>query len=108
MKYYGKRYLYNFLKERGYNVPQFSEMEYKCYRGSEWLKSYPLTLGYDTVGLEVYVDGSQRNVIRVVRNELSEDDIPYQVELSKYVDGDLNYQQLNYRVTFINGLRYLQ
>ena len=39
MNYHGKNYLYDFLKEHGYDVPKRKEMQYSFFRGSELLKS---------------------------------------------------------------------
>jgi hypothetical protein len=40
MQYYGKKFLYNFLKSKGYKVPMMKHMEYEKYRGTEWLKTH--------------------------------------------------------------------
>ena len=37
-KYLGRRALYNFLIEKGYEVPKLKNMEYGKYHGDEWLK----------------------------------------------------------------------
>ena len=44
MKYLGKRYLHKFLKAQGFNPPALKEMEYKVYRGDEFLESSELRL----------------------------------------------------------------
>ena len=38
VNYQGKRKLYNFLKAQGFTVPKMKEMQYKFYRGKEWLR----------------------------------------------------------------------
>ena len=95
IKYYGKRYLYTFLKEHGYNVPHFRDMKYKHSRCNEYLESKPLTLDYGAAGIEVFVESRQRRAIRIWRYELSEDGRPYQVEWSNYYDGVL-FDQKSY------------
>ena len=84
-KYHGKNYLYSFLKERGYDVPKRKEMEYKFYRGSEWLEGDFLK-AYSPI----------RDVIFVtVKAECDEREI--EIEYSKYENGVITYQKLRRR-----------
>lgn len=103
MKYYGKRYLYNFLKEHGYSVPLLKDMEYKCYRGSEWLKSEPLASFSAKVGVEVCVDSMQRDVVCVTLCELDINGHPCEVEFTRYQNGTIRYQVKNGITTFMHG-----
>ena len=94
MKYHGKNYLYGFLKEHGYVVPKRKEMEYKFYRGNEWLCGYLL---------EAY--SPKRDVIYVtVKEEREEREI--QIEYSKYVNGALEYQNKCGVTTIMSGREY--
>lgn len=94
MKYHGKKYLYDFLMEHGYTVPNRKEMEYKFYRGSEWLKSFLL---------EAY--SPMRDVIYVtVKEEHEEREV--QIEYSKYVNGVLEYQEKRGRITVMYAREY--
>lgn len=98
MKYYGKRYLYNFLKEQGYDVPKLKEMSYHFYRGSEWLKSY-----YE----EIKVYSPKRGNICVTLREYDEErECFFEKEYSVYVDGILNYQKKKGNTTVLYGKRY--
>lgn len=82
MKYHGKNYLYKFLQEHGYDVPMRKEMEYKFYRGSEWLKGFLL---------EAY--SPKRDVIYItLKEEDVDNDKIVEIEYSKYVNGVIDYQ----------------
>lgn len=99
IKYYGKRYLFNFLKEHGYEVPQMKEFCYEFYRGTEWLK----TMYFE----EIYVNSPARGVIYVTLNEFDEETgQKKQVERSKYVDGVLEYQTKHGKQTIMFGKPY--
>ena len=39
MKYLGKKYLYNFLKQQGRPMPQLKYCYYARWRGDEWIKT---------------------------------------------------------------------
>lgn len=100
MKYHGKRYLYNFLKEHGCDVPIMKHMRYEFYRGTEWLK---------TAFNEIYVNSPTRGVIFVILNEIDDEtDEKKQVEYSKYVNGVLTYQEMNGKLTIIDGKPYVK
>lgn len=100
MKYHGKRYLYNFLKEHGYNVPKMKEMNYAFYRGSEWIMS---------AFKEIYVSSPVRNVIYVSLNEIDEEtDKKVTTEYSEYVNGVLDYQTINGKQTIMFGKPYVK
>lgn len=100
MKYYGKRYLYNFVKKHGYNVPKMREMNYAFYRGSEWIKS-----AFE----EIYVSSPTRGVVYVTLNDIdNETGAKMQAEYSKYVDGVLNYQTINGKQTIMFGKPYVK
>lgn len=80
MRYHGKNYLYNFLKEHGYAVQKRKEMDYNFYRGREWLKG-DLLKAYSP----------ERNVIFVtVKAECEEREI--EVEYTMYVNGVIAHQ----------------
>ena len=64
MKYHGKKYLYNFLKAHGYNVPKMREMNYEFYRGSEWLK---------TLWNEIELFSFSRGVIYLTLNDIGDE-----------------------------------
>ncbi len=98
MKYYGKRYLYNFLKEHGYEVPQLKDFRYEFCRGTEWLKTF-----YDEIDLY----SPERGVIYVTLNEIDDETgKKTQVEYSKYKYGILNYQKKRGKITVIAGKPY--
>ena len=98
MKYHGKKYLYNFLKAHGYNVPKMREMNYEFYRGSEWLK---------TLWNEIEVFSPSRGVIYVTLNDIDDETAAKtQAEYSKYVDGVLTYQTKNGKTTIMFGKPY--
>lgn len=103
MKYYGKRYLYNFLKEHGYSVPKLKDMEYKYYRGSEWLKSELLVPFSAKAGIEVYVDSKQCDVFSVTLCELDISGCPREVEFTRYQNGSIRYQVKNGITIFMHG-----
>lgn len=99
IKYYGKRYLFNFLKDHGYDVPLMKEFIYKFYRGSEWLKTMYLE--------EIEVYSPARGVVYVTLNEFDDEtDEKRQAEYSKYVDGVLNYQTKYGKCTIMDGKPY--
>ena len=54
MKYFGKRYLHNFLKEKKFSPPALKEMEYGKYRGDEWLRCDTLD-AFCTYGKMIHV-----------------------------------------------------
>ena len=98
LKYNGKRYLYNFLKEHGYKVPKMKEFNYEFYRGTEWLKSW---------FREIEVYSPVRRVVYVTINEYDEEtDEKKCAEYSKYIDGVLNYQTKYGKCTIMNGKPY--
>ncbi len=39
MKYFGKRYLHNFLTAQGFEPPKMKDFEYGKNRGDEWIKT---------------------------------------------------------------------
>ncbi len=106
MKYYGKRYLYNFLKKCGYTLPKMNELVYSRYCGSEWIKSEPLAFDSAKVAIEAYVNGNQRGVIRVTLCQLDMSGCPHEIEYSKFINGALDYQELNHKIVIINGQYY--
>lgn len=75
MKYHGKIYLYNFLKERGYEVPKRKEMTYSFFRGAEWLKSDLL---------EAWSPKREMIFVRV-KEDRGEEDV--EIEWSQYING---------------------
>ena len=81
MKYQGKKRLYEFLKERGYRVPQMKKMEYERFRGSEWLR-------YFNISLYAY---SKR--ISVTTYAEDEDGEKEEDEYSVYRGGELIYRK---------------
>ena len=90
MNYSGKKQLYKFLKDKGYNVPIMKLMEYTFYRGDEWLKYYDLKL-YSPA----------RGVIYVTVCEENKDGEQVEKEYSKYMNGVLNYQIKNGKKTVV-------
>lgn len=95
MTYHGKRYLYNFLKEHGYDVPKMKEMQYYNHRGSEWLKT-------DLEDIELY--SPSRGVIYVTINDIDDETCDkHKAEYSEYVNGVLNYQEKNNTITVMGG-----
>lgn len=94
-KYHGKRYLYDFLKEHGYDVPAMQYMKYKQYRGCEWLKYF-----------EIDLYSPARGVIFVTIYGEDENSGKFQKEYSKYVDGVLDYQKINGKTTIMFGKAY--
>jgi predicted small metal-binding protein len=91
MKYYGKRYLYHFLKSHGYALPKMKETIYKKYGSAEWLTAQ--CSGYSTLQLYslgyncrfhvfVYEDGEDKEV---------------QVLHREYIHGELEWED-NQRV----------
>ena len=38
MKYLGKKYLYNFLKDQGFSIPKLKDFYYAKWRGDEWIR----------------------------------------------------------------------
>lgn len=98
MKYHGKRYLYNFLKAHGYDVPKMREMNYTFYRGSEWLKAF---------WSEIEVFSPTRGVIYVTLNDIDDETCEKtQAEYSKYVNSTLNYQTKYGKQTIMFGKPY--
>lgn len=97
MKYYGKRYLYQFLDNYCYKVPKMKEMIYEKYCGNEWLK---------TPFEEIKLYSPSRGVIYVTVNLLDDETgEKTEVEYSKYVHGVLNYQTKRGKVSIIDGKR---
>ena len=39
MKYHGKKWLYAFLRDKGYAIPKLKDFYYAKWRGDEWIKS---------------------------------------------------------------------
>ena len=95
MEYAGKKELYNFLKDKGYEVAKMKEMRYEKYRGTEWLKYYDLDLYSPCRGV-IYV---------TVYGEDAEGK-EFEAERSKYVDGVLNYQTKKGHCTIMFGKPY--
>ena len=97
MKYYGKRYLFQFLKNYGYEVPKMKEMIYEKYRGNEWLK---------TAFEEIRLYSPQRGVIYVTINEIDDETgKKTELEYSKYVYGVLDYQTRRGKIRYRDGKR---
>lgn len=97
MYYHGKKYLYSFLKERGYEVPKMKEMNYAFYRGAEWLKTW-----FE----EIRVISPCRGVIYVTVNQEDDENTGKKlppIEYSKYVDGNLTYQEKNGNLCLMSG-----
>lgn len=98
MKYYGKKYLYNFLKDHGYEVPLMKKFNYEFYRGTEWLKTW---------FNEIHVFSPVRGVIYVTLNEIDDGTgKKKEIEYSKYIDGVLEYQTKNGKQTIMFGKPY--
>ncbi len=95
-RYFGKRYLYNFLKEHGYDVPKMKDLKYEFYRGREWLRTF-----FE----EVELFSPNRRVIYVTIYEDTENRRKI-LKHSEYVDGVLNYQKKNGEVTVMFGKPY--
>ncbi len=89
-RYFGKRYLYNFLKEHGYDVPKMKDMLYEFYHGDERL--------IDLWEEKIKLYSPTRRVIYVTIYE-NTDTGQNELEYSKYVDGVLNYQVKNGETT---------
>lgn len=84
MNYHGKNYLYDFLKEHGYDVPKRKEMQYSFFRGSEWLKS-DLLEAWSPI----------RNVIFVSVKEYRVGQMKKEIEWSRYTNGICVFKKLN-------------
>ncbi|MCM1440979.1 MAG: hypothetical protein NC131_17525 [Roseburia sp.] len=83
-RYFGKRYLYNFLKEHGYAVPKMKEMNYKFFRGDEWLET--------VVSKKIRLYSTQTiGIIAVHTYDYDEDGNKIETEYSVYSHGDLIY-----------------
>lgn len=89
MKYQGKKRLYEFLVSHGYSVPKMKEMEYKFYRGSEWLRTF-------SRDIEIYA--SFPDYIRVTKYGENELGKMISTGLSVYRYGELYYQISNGKV----------
>ena len=84
MNYHGKNYLYDFLKEHGYDVPKLKkEMQYSFFRGSEWLKSDLL---------EAW--SPKRDVILVTAKREGENHNA-ELERTQYIKGVIVFKKLN-------------
>lgn len=106
MEYHGKRYLYNFLKERydlsailDYDRPvKMADFNYAKRRGFEWL---------ETAFKEIQLTSPCRDVIYVTINEIDDETgKKTQIEYSKYINGVLNYQTKNGKTTIMSGQPY--
>ncbi|MBQ4269195.1 MAG: hypothetical protein IJB97_06050 [Clostridia bacterium] len=38
MKYHGKKWLYEFLRDKGYAIPKLKDFYYAKWRGDEWIR----------------------------------------------------------------------
>lgn len=86
MKYLGKKRMYQFLVDNGYNVPKMKEMSYEFYRGSEWLRvPYGLIDLYCPNGKDLYL-----SVYEYTNEEEYE---RREIERSHYRDGVCVYKR---------------
>lgn len=90
MKYLGKKKLYNFLVENGYTIPKMKEMEYRFYRGVEWLETR-----LEENDVELYCDKGRSISVYVYQRYESEsgESKRKQIECSRYVDGNCVYRR---------------
>lgn len=108
MKYYGKRFLYNFLQEHGYDVNallkdyckeiKMKDFYYTFFRGTEWLKS----LCHE---IEIYSPCRRVVYVQITKTD-DETGEEICAERSKYIDGILDYQTKYGEITILCGKPY--
>ena len=100
MKYFGKRYLYNFLTSHGFEPPKLKNMEYGKYRGDEWLRCGTLDL--------FCIFGQTINVSVLEYDELTDD----QYETERHAFGifgkewQKTYERIGKKITVARQLTF--
>jgi elongation factor P--beta-lysine ligase len=90
-KYYGKRYLYKFLLEHGFQLPKPIEMEYYKSRGTELFETRnAVELPYSS--LELIADPKVSR-IAVYVYDYTEDDVRYTKTYKVYKNGMLHFSE---------------